>query len=138
MAWHRGIQNSGAFRPSPRPTFYISRSVGGGEDRPGLVRPDRAIGLMLTGGWYSPEGKEIQRYRDAVDSAMGGELEKALAVATKAGLVVGGEIMKTRPRGIPEDHPQRELLRHRTLSVSREYGTPAWVSSRGALTRIRK
>ena len=50
---------------------------------------------MLTGGWYSPEGKQIQRYRDAVDSAMGGELEKALAVATKAGLVVG----QRQPRG---------------------------------------
>ena len=92
---------------------------------------------MLAGGWYSPEGKQIQRYRDAVDSAVGGELEKALGVATKAGLVVGGDIMKTRPRGIPEDHPRLELLRHRTLSVSREYGTPAWVSTRGALTRIR-
>ncbi len=109
----------------------------GAEDGMGWYVQVGRSGLMLAGGWYSPEGKQIQRYRDAVDSAVGGELEKALGVATKAGLVVGGDIMKTRPRGIPEDHPRLELLRHRTLSVSREYGTPAWVSTRGALTRIR-
>ena len=59
--------------------------------------------------------------------ATGVVLEKAIAAAEKAGLTLGGDVMKTRPRGVAEDHPRLDLLRHRTLTVERHDGTPAWV-----------
>jgi uncharacterized protein (TIGR02453 family) len=109
----------------------------GAEDSIGWYVQVSRTGLMLAGGWYSPDSRQVQRFRDAVDSAVVVELEKALAVARKAGFTVGGDVMKTRPRGVPEDHPQLDLLRHRTLTVEHQLGTPAWVSTRAAFGRIR-
>ncbi len=109
----------------------------GAEDSIGWYVQVSRAGLMVAGGWYSADGKQVQRYRDAVDSAVVVELEKALAVARKGGLVVGGDVMKTRPRGVAEDHPHLELMRHRTLTVEAQPGTPAWVGTRTALTKVR-
>ena len=110
----------------------------GAEDAIGWYVQVSRSGLMVAGGWYSAQGKQVQRYRDAVDSPLVVELEKALRVATKGGLEVGGDVMKTRPRGVPEDHPHLDLIRHRTLTVERQHAVEPWVSTRSALTRVRK
>jgi uncharacterized protein (TIGR02453 family) len=95
-------------------------------------------GLMAAGGWYSPQGRQLARYRDAVDSAVGSQLEKAIAVARRAGYVLDeGDLMKTRPRGVPEDHPRLDLLRHRQLTLTHQLGAPAWASGRGAVAKVR-
>lgn len=109
----------------------------GAEDGIGWYVQVSASGLMVAGGWYSPVAVQVRRYRESVDSPVGGELEAALAVARRAGLTVGGDVMKTRPRGVPEDHPRLELLRHRSLTVARELGIPGWVGTGTALTRVR-
>jgi uncharacterized protein (TIGR02453 family) len=109
----------------------------GAEDGMGWYVQVSRSGLMVAGGWYSPQGRQLQRFREAVDSAVVGELTRALATAGKAGLEVGGDVMKTRPRGVPDDHPQLELLRHRSLTVEQSFGVPGWLDSRTALTRIR-
>jgi uncharacterized protein (TIGR02453 family) len=108
------------------------------EDGIGYYVQVSASGLMVAGGWWSPSPKQVARYRDAVDGATGAVLEKAIAAAEKAGLTLGGDVMKTRPRGIAEDHPRIELLRHRTLTVERHDGSPAWVSTRKAITHVQK
>ncbi len=108
------------------------------EDGIGWYLQVSRAGLMVAGGWYSPQGSQLARYREAVDSAVGAELEKALAVARRAGFVVGDDdLMKTRPRGVPEDHPRLELLRHRQLTLAHELGVPAWASGRGAVSKVR-
>ncbi len=109
----------------------------GAEDSIGYYVQISSTGLMVAGGWYSAEGKQVQRYRDAVDSPVVVELEKALAAAETGRLVAGGDVMKTRPRGVAEDHPHLDLMRHRTLTVERHFAVGPWVSTRTALTKVR-
>jgi uncharacterized protein (DUF2461 family) len=45
-----------------------------------------------------------------------------VAKLERAGFTVGGDRLKTAPRGYPADHPRIELLRHRSLTVGRDYG----------------
>ena len=108
------------------------------EDGIGYYVQVSGSGLMVAGGWWSPSPKQVARFRDSVDTAAGVVLEKAIATAEKAGLDLGGDVMKTRPRGFAEDHPRLELLRHRTLTVERHDGTPAWASTRKALAHVQK
>ena len=108
------------------------------EDGIGYYVQVSASGLMVAGGWWSSAPKQLSRYRDAVDSASGVVLEKAIAAAEKGGLTLGGDVMKTRPRGVAEDHPRLDLLRHRSLTVERQDGTPAWVSTRKVLAHVQK
>jgi uncharacterized protein (TIGR02453 family) len=108
------------------------------EDGIGYYVQVSAEGLMVAGGWWSPAPKQVARYRDSVDGPAAVLLEKALATAEKAGLELGGDVMKTRPRGVPEDHPRLDLLRHRTLTVERHDGHPAWVSTSKVLAHVRK
>ena len=109
----------------------------GAEDGVGWYVQLSADGLMVAGGWYSPQGQQVARYREAVESLAGLELDRLVAAAETAGLTVGGDVMATRPRGVDPEHPRLRWLRHRSLTCSREYGTPAWVSTRRALSRVR-
>jgi uncharacterized protein (DUF2461 family) len=49
-------------------------------------------------------------------------LEKLLAKLTAAGWTVGGDRLKTSPRGYDAEHPRIDLLRHKSLTVSKSYG----------------
>ena len=49
-------------------------------------------------------------------------LQTILSKLTRAGFEVGGDRLKTAPRGYDSEHPRIELLRHRTLVVTRNYG----------------
>jgi uncharacterized protein (TIGR02453 family) len=109
----------------------------GAEDAMGWYVQISRDGLMVAGGWYSAQGKQLARWRDAVGSPNVTTLRAAIAKAEKAGLVVGGDVMKTRPRGVPEDHPDLDLLKHRTLTVEKRLGDPDWASTRQALTKVR-
>jgi uncharacterized protein (TIGR02453 family) len=109
----------------------------GAEDGVGWYVQVSRTGLMVAGGWWSSSSLQVQRFRDAVDSPVVTGLESGIAAATKAGFTVGGDVMKTRPRGIDPDHPQLDLLRHRSLTVDVQLGTPAWVSTRSAFTKVR-
>jgi uncharacterized protein (TIGR02453 family) len=107
------------------------------EDSIGYYVQVSAHGLFVAGGWWSGTSQQLARWRDAVDSPNAVTLEKAIATAATKGLETGGDVMKTRPRGVPEDHPRLDLLRHRTFTVERTFGAPAWVSTRRALTHVR-
>ena len=107
------------------------------EDSIGYYVQVSAAGLLLAGGWWSGTSQQVQRWRDSVDSPVGASLEQMLGAARKKGLETGGDVMKTRPKGVAEDHPRLDLLRHRTLTVERQYGVPAWIDSRKAFTAVR-
>jgi len=97
-----------------------------------------ADGLMTAGGWYAGTADQLARYRDAVDDAAAGvSLERIVGVLRAEGYVVGGDVLKTRPRGAPADHPRLDLLRHRTLVAEREHGAPDWLPTTGTLDRVR-
>ncbi|MGC0366107.1 uncharacterized protein (TIGR02453 family) [Rhodococcus sp. 27YEA15] len=98
-----------------------------------------ASGLMVAGGFYASTSETIARYRAAVDDDVRGpELEKILARVKKAGFTIGGDSLKTAPRGYTVDHSRIELLRHKSLTASLDYPSPSWLDSSRTLTEVRK
>jgi uncharacterized protein (TIGR02453 family) len=87
-----------------------------------------AAGLLVAAGYHSMASDQLVRYRSAVDDPRRGEeLREVLAAVTAAGHRVGGDLLRTRPRGVAADHPRLDLLRHRSLTASHDYGCPAWL-----------
>ena len=56
------------------------------------------------------------------DARRAPRLEKLLEGYDADGWEVGGEQLKTSPRGYPADHPRIDLLRRKQLFVGRPYG----------------
>ncbi len=96
-----------------------------------------ATGLMVAGGWYSSTSEQVRRYRDAVADDEQEVLRRLLDDAHQIGLTAGGALLKTRPRGIPADHPRIDLLRYRSLYLSVAWEPQAWMGSQQVLHRIR-
>lgn len=97
-----------------------------------------AAGLRVAGGFYASTSETVARYRAAVDDDVRGpELEKILADVQKAGFTVGGDTLKTSPRGYTVDHPRIELLRHKSLTAGRSYASPSWLDSPRTLQEVR-
>jgi uncharacterized protein (TIGR02453 family) len=87
-----------------------------------------AAGLLVAAGFHGMAPDQLARYRAAVDDPRRGEaLREVLAAVTAAGHRVGGDLLKTRPRGVAADHPLLDLMRHRSLTASHDYGCPAWL-----------
>jgi uncharacterized protein (DUF2461 family) len=86
----------------------------------------------------APQGRQVARYREAVDGPHGAALERAVAAASAAGLTLDGDVMKTRPRGVDPDHPRLALLRHRSVTATRMAEPEAWMESAEAVRRVRK
>ncbi len=97
-----------------------------------------APGLFVAAGIYSAAPDQLARLRATIDDEVRGpELEKILADVAAAGYTVGGDKLKTQPKGYAADHPRIDLLRHKSLVVSREFGAPDWLPTRRAATEIR-
>ena len=95
-------------------------------------------GLMTAGGWYVGTPEQVERFRAAVDDdRTGRELQAVVERLEADDFVVGGELLKTRPRGFSPDHPRLGLLRHKSLTAAREYGVPDWLESAEVRERIR-
>jgi uncharacterized protein (TIGR02453 family) len=96
-----------------------------------------AAGLFLAGGYWDTDPAQVERLRRAVaDDVTGAALERALGAVAKARFTVGGHRLTRVPTGYPKDHPRADLLRHRSLTASREFGAPAWLPSKRAKTQI--
>jgi uncharacterized protein (TIGR02453 family) len=98
------------------------------EDSIGYYVQISGQGLMVAGGWYSPQGQQVARFREAVDGPRGAELETLVRKAQRR-FHVEGQPLKTRPKGYDIDHPRIDLLRFRALTVDRHY--PAGPNLRG-------
>jgi len=107
------------------------------QDAVGYYVQISAQGLRVAGGWYDPAGPQVARYREVVAGPGGAELEGVIARLTKAGYEIGGDMLKTRPRGVDADHPRIELLRHRSVTTGRAWEARAWMSRPAAATRVR-
>jgi len=72
-----------------------------------------------------------------VDSERPGrELAAIVASLREAGLSIGGDRLKTRPRGVAADHPRVDLLRHRSLTASRDWPADPLLQGRQALILV--
>ncbi|GAA4520565.1 MULTISPECIES: DUF2461 domain-containing protein [Nonomuraea] len=97
-----------------------------------------AAGVQAAGGLFSQAPDQVARFRAAVDhDETGKPLETVVAALDAAGYERGGERLKTRPRGVPEDHPRLDLLRHRSLYASRRFEPEPWVHTARAADRVR-
>ena len=73
-------------------------------------------GFYAGRGMYRLERDQLERYRAAALEARSGErLATLLAQAEADALEVGGETLKTVPRGVARDHPRAALLRRKGL-----------------------
>lgn len=82
-----------------------------------------ARGVRTGAGFYDASSADLGRIRASIANELTGDrLQKILAKLVRAGFDVGGDRLKTSPRGYDADHPRIDLLRHRTLTVTRDYG----------------
>lgn len=96
-------------------------------------------GLMTGGGFYEASGGRLAAFREAVaHDVHGAELEGILAELAAEGREVGGDRLKTSPRGYDADHPRIELLRHRSLVVRRDHGFAPVIHTPEALELVRE
>ncbi|MEW9551443.1 DUF2461 domain-containing protein [Nonomuraea sp. NPDC050783] len=103
----------------------------------GLYVEISARGLFVAGGCYTQAADQVARYRAAVDEDLSG---KPLAAVTEAlaaaGYTLGGERLKTRPRGFDDDHPRIELLRHKSLHAGARFDPEPWLSTPEVRPRV--
>jgi uncharacterized protein (TIGR02453 family) len=95
-----------------------------------------ADGLFVASGYYQMARDQLERFREAIDDDRRGvELERIVDELGRR-YEIGGEALKTAPRGYPRDHPRVRLLRHKGLTAAKQFGTPAWLATRRAATKI--
>ena len=96
-------------------------------------------GLMVGAGYYAMAKDQLERFRAAVDGdATGNELVELVADAERRKYEMGAiDTLKTAPRGYPKDHPRIELLRRKGLIATRQFGTPKWLHTKTAATKVR-
>lgn len=96
-------------------------------------------GTRVGGGFYDADGPRLAAVREAMaDEKTGKALDRLLRRLEKDGFEVGGEQLKTSPRGYPADHPRIHLLRHKQLFVGRSYGFEADALDAGLVDRVRE
>ncbi len=94
-------------------------------------------GLFTAGGWHGSTSPQVSAYREAVlDDDAGEELAQVVAVLEAADYEIGGDTLKTAPRGIASDHERIDLLRHRSLTASFDHGVPLWLDSAELVDRV--
>ncbi|MDT5337076.1 MAG: hypothetical protein QOD90_2581 [Mycobacterium sp.] len=82
-----------------------------------------ARGVRTGAGFYDASATDLARIRASIVNDLTGEqLLKIVAKLKRAGFTVGGDRLKTSPRGFDADHPRIDLLRHRSLTVGKDYG----------------
>lgn len=96
-------------------------------------------GVRTGGGcyWFSPD--RLAAFRAAIaHDHYGVELKKLVAALERKGFELGGEKLKTKPRGFDADHPRIELLRHKSLTAGRSLGFEPMIHTSALLDEVRK
>jgi uncharacterized protein (TIGR02453 family) len=97
-----------------------------------------APGVRVGVGFYEASGPRLARIRDAIaEDRRGRDLERILGSLQEGGWEVGGERLKTSPRGYDADHPRIELLRHKSMTLGKSYGFERFIHTPELLDRIR-
>jgi uncharacterized protein (TIGR02453 family) len=97
-----------------------------------------APGVRVGVGFYEASGPRLASVREAiVDERRGAELEDILRTMQADGWELGGDRLKTSPRGYAADHPRIELLRHRSMTLGMSYGFEPFIHTPELLDRVR-
>jgi uncharacterized protein (TIGR02453 family) len=96
-----------------------------------------ANGLAAGGGYHHMASDQLDRYRKAAGAdASGTELEKVAEALERAGLEIGGDQLRSAPRGWPRDHPRIRMLRHKGLTGYRSWPPEPWLATAEAKDRV--
>src|SRR5690606_35412166 len=96
-------------------------------------------GTRVGAGFYEATGPRLAAVRAAIDEEKSGRaLQRLVKKYEKAGWEIGGDRVKTAPRGYTVDHPRIELLRHKQLFVGRSYGFEADALRPDLVERVRE
>ncbi|WBQ03551.1 DUF2461 domain-containing protein [Kribbella sp. CA-293567] len=98
-----------------------------------------APGVRVGAGFYEASSERLGRIRTAIDEdRRGKQLEKLLLALQAEGWELGGEKLKTSPRGYDADHPRIDLLRHKSMSVNKSYGFEPIIHTADLVDQIRR
>lgn len=97
-----------------------------------------AAGLGAGCGMYVMASDQLDRFRTAIDDDVtGGQLSVLVASLQASGIkITAHDVLKTAPRGYPNDHPRIELLRNKGLIAWREWPAGAWLGRATAKARV--
>lgn len=97
-----------------------------------------APGVSVGAGFYDASPERLSAIRAAiVHDRNGPTLQRIVRKLAKGGWDVGGSRLKTAPRGFDVDHPRIDLLRHKSLTVMRDYGFDEIIHSPELVDRVR-
>jgi uncharacterized protein (TIGR02453 family) len=95
-------------------------------------------GLFVGAGLHHPAPDQLERIRRGIGQPkLASALKRAIADAEAAGLALNEPELKRVPRGYPADHPEIDLLRHKSLTVSKRHELRGWVHKPEAGRRVR-
>jgi uncharacterized protein (TIGR02453 family) len=95
--------------------------------------------LFLAGGYWQPGKDQLERFRALVDdNKLFGDLDATIDEIAEAGFELSQEgALKTAPRGCDPEHPRINLLRLKSLAISKSIPVQEWFFTKDALGRIR-
>jgi uncharacterized protein (TIGR02453 family) len=97
-----------------------------------------APGVRVGVGFYEAGSTRLAALREAIaQERRGKELQGIIGTLVADGWELGGEKLKTSPRGYDADHPRIDLLRHNSLTMGRAYGFEPVIHTPELLDRVR-
>jgi uncharacterized protein (TIGR02453 family) len=82
-----------------------------------------ARGVRTGAGFYEASGERMAAFRTAIDDERRGtQLASIIKGLEEQGFEIGGEQLKTAPRGFDKEHPRIALLRHKQLFAGHQIG----------------
>jgi uncharacterized protein (TIGR02453 family) len=95
-------------------------------------------GVRVGVGFYEASSPRLASIRAAIAHDLHGPaLERIIAGLTASGWTLGGDTLKTSPRGYDADHPRIDLLRHRSMTLGKSYGFEPVIHSVALLDQVR-
>ena len=97
-----------------------------------------APGVRVGVGFYEASSSRLTAIRDAIaDEKRGRQLQRILTKLLHQGWELGGETLKTAPRGYEADHPRIDLLRHKSMTLGKSYGFEPLIHTPELLDAVR-
>ena len=95
-----------------------------------------AAGVLVGAGWYAADAPVLAAIRHHID--IDGERLRGLIAGLEChGWELSGDRLRTTPRGWSADHPHLDLLRYKTLFLSRRYDNDPIVHTPAFADRLR-